>query len=586
MVGARRVRLPVAHPLEVGRAPDPGGEMTHNRSFRGFRPSTSGEHPVGRLVVATTFLVAFIAACAPPESDAPDLIFTRGVIYPLGPTDTPVSALAVKGGEISATGTDTEIRSLAGPRTQQMDLQGEVAFPGFHDLWVDPEALGRWDEHPLDLRLASSREEIQAILRNAAAARPEAGWLVGWGWEESAWPDPSLPSRATLDAVTERPVVLYRRVGRIAWANTAGLQEAGINAQTPDVDDGRIVRGPDGEPTGLLEGRAIALIENAVPGPDDSRRREWITAGLQRLAAAGFTSVTTPPVDAATARLYADLARRELLSVRVHLRWEPADVGAVELPDRDLLDADSVGLDVDGPFGPRLAALSEPYADAPDTSGLLVADRDAVEAAADAAATAGLRLDLQSRGDRAVRLALDVLRSGDMLVGMDLPPEDAVPALTGTGVGVAIAPSRFAHDVYWLEERLGLERAGGAHPWRALVAAGIPWRMASIAPSHGLSPLSMVMATARRTDADGYPAGGWHPEHAVGRAFALRALAASPVDGSGLAAGAPADLVVWSEDLLQVDDETLLRAQPLVTLVGGRVAFSRALVDLPMAEGR
>ena len=57
-------------------------------------------------------------------------------------------------------------------------------------------------------------------------------------------------------------------------------------------------------------------------------------------------------------------------------------------------------------------------------------------------------------------------------------------------------------------------------------------------------------------------------------------LASAPV----LSSGAPADLVVWSENPLapEATDETLQRAEVLLTIVAGRVVYSRALVDLPM----
>lgn len=562
----------------------------HRLSNRSAPPrassGASGHAAIAAAVRGTGILVLAAVACTTPGSDAPDLIFTGGLVYPLGPSDAPLTALAVRGGEIVAAGSDAEIRALAGTRTQEMELEEATVLPGFHDLWVDPEALGRWDEHPLDLRLASTREEVQAILRNAAAVGPDTGWMVGWGWEESDWPDPTPPSRATLDGATERPVVLYRRTGAVGWLNTAGLREAGIDADTPEPDGGRILRDPDGSPTGILVGAALDLVERAVPAPEEPRRREWIAAGLQKLAAAGFTSVATPPVSATTAGLYGDLARRGLLPARVNLRVRPDAVGAVDPPARELLHVVAAGIDLDGPFGPRLGALSDPYADAPDERGLLTADRQAVQAAAETATSAGLELHLQARGDRAVQLALDTLGQGGVLVGMDLPPEDVVSSLTAAGLRVAVAPGRFAHEIYWLEERIGPERAARAHPWRSLVAAGVPWGMASLAPSYPLRPLAMVLAVTRRTDADGYPAGGWHPEHAVGRSFALRALAASPVDGPGLTPGRPADLVVWSENPMEADDEILLRSQPLVTVVAGRVAFSRALVDLPMAQDR
>ena len=118
--------------------------------------------PVAALLVA----VAAAAACAPPASDDPDLILTGGVIYPLDASDEPVPALAIRGALVLALGDNDEILQLAGRYTQQMNLRDSVVLPGTYDAWIDLEALGRWSSAALDVRLASSIEEVQAMVRN------------------------------------------------------------------------------------------------------------------------------------------------------------------------------------------------------------------------------------------------------------------------------------------------------------------------------------------------------------------------------------------------------------------------------------
>jgi hypothetical protein len=145
---------------------------------------------------------------------------------------------------------------------------------------------------------------------------------------------------------------------------------------------------------------------------------------------------------------------------------------------------------------------------------------------------------------------------------------------------------RFSHDLYWLEQRLGPARVQLSHRWREMVSSGVHWAIASDAPAYPLSPFEGILALTTRRNVEGYPASGWYPDQAIGRSLSLRAtvgprgLASEPV----LSAGAPADLVVWSENPLapEANDETLQRAEVLLTIVAGRVVYSRALVDLPM----
>jgi predicted amidohydrolase YtcJ len=555
-----------------------------------------GIRGLAKTVLAAWLLAALPQACAAPASDAPELILTGGQIYPLGADDQPVAALAIHGDTILALGDDRDVLALAGPYTQQMRLEDSVVLPGAADAWIDLETLGRWDESSLDLRLASTVEEVQAMVRNAAgASRTPDGWLVGWGWSENEWPRAALPRRQDLDATgVEAPIVLWRRAGRLAWLNSAALARL---APLPDEGPpgGRIGRDAEGNPDGILAGTAVDLLGAVVADPDPAARREWIAAGLRHAAASGLTRVATSPVDAAVVTHLLDLEARGLLPVRTDVRLRPAAVAGVggrrisrRLAESRLVRLAAVGLRLDGPLSARLAALAAPYEGSAGDTGLLMVDAAEITAAMEIARSGGLPLHLQASGDRAIATALAALGPapppGTMFIGFDLPPEGGIAAAAAAGAGVAIAAARFAEDIYSLDRLLGPQRAERAHPWAALAAAGVPLTFASDAPSHGLRPLAAVAAAISRQDADGYPAGGWHPEQALERSLLVRGMVGAP-HGRRLAAlqvGSPADVTVWSEDPVAGTAQGLLRGEALLTIVAGRVAFSRPLVQLEM----
>ena len=138
----------------------------------------------------------------------------------------------------------------------------------------------------------------------------------------------------------------------------------------------------------------------------------------------------------------------------------------------------------------------------------------------------------------------------------------------------------------------GPERTAALFPWRELVDAGT-W--ISAGTDHPIGPLSPLRAvhgmTTRRT-----PAGVLGPEHAIGRAEALRlytvagagflsgaAPSGSAPSGSAsgaaagtLVPGAPADLACYPADPFSCPDEELLSLSPAATVVGGRVAYTTA----------
>ena len=68
-------------------------------------------------------------------------------------------------------------------------------------------------------------------------------------------------------AVTpDTPVWFMRHDAHMGFANSAALQLAGVSAATPDPPGGTILRGADGEPTGLLTDSAMQLVAGAGHG--------------------------------------------------------------------------------------------------------------------------------------------------------------------------------------------------------------------------------------------------------------------------------------------------------------------------------
>jgi len=241
----------------------------------------------------------------------------------------------------------------------------------------------------------------------------------------------------------------------------------------------------------------------------------------------------------------------------------------------------AVGARLDGPLSSRLAVINEPYQGG--TPSPAPALESALQDALDASRDAGLPLHLHASGDLAIGLALTALDEGrapgGALIGFDLLPPEGLQDLSG--LWVALAAGRFARDIYWLDRVLGPQRAQRAHAWSDLADAGVSFSFASDAPAYPARPLAALAAALTRQDAEGYPAGGWNLAQSLPQGRLVRALMG---DSQGFAPGAPADLVVWSEDPVTGSPDALRRAAALLTIVAGRVAYSRALVELPMGS--
>jgi predicted amidohydrolase YtcJ len=136
-------------------------------------------------------------------------------------------------------------------------------------------------------------------------------------------------------------------------------------------------------------------------------------------------------------------------------------------------------------------------------------------------------------------------------------------------------------DAPFVVKRLGEHRARtGAYAWRSLLDSGARIANGTDTPVEEADPLPCLYAsiTRKRTDT-GLE---FYPEQSMTRKEALlsytlwNAYAAFEENEKGsLTPGKLADIVVLSENLLECTPETLLKAEVLKTIVGGKVVFQR-----------
>lgn len=68
--------------------------------------------------------------------ELPDTILVNGHIFTATQARPYVDAIAIKGARILAVGTNQEISSTAGVKTQRIDLAGHLMIPGINDAHV------------------------------------------------------------------------------------------------------------------------------------------------------------------------------------------------------------------------------------------------------------------------------------------------------------------------------------------------------------------------------------------------------------------------------------------------------------------
>jgi predicted amidohydrolase YtcJ len=574
---------------------------------------------------AQTSSIRFTYGATPSAVPAPllaDMVLYNGKIFLADSASTLVQAMAVRDGKVVAAGSDAEVRPLGGPGTRMVDLGGHLVTPGFNDAHIHiAEGGGALLE--ADLTGATSLAEIERRVREAASRTAPGEWVQGRGWDQTRLPAAELgpggwPTKEALDrAAPNNPVVLSRVDGHTSWANSAALRLAGITRATPNPPGGEIVRDPrTGEATGILrEGPARGLVTTRVPSPGPAQIRRQIEAAMRLAASTGVTSVQTDvspitsgsfdendPALPAAYRVFQELEREDSLTFRVYA-WVPLTREFIAAFSRLGIRAPygdawvRLGLVkgyTDGSLGSRSAYMLAPYSDAPDTRGLPQHSDAGLDSLVDAADAAGLQVILHAIGDAANRQALDAFehaaranpaheRRHRIEHAQVVAPAD-IPRFRQLGVIASMQPTHATSDMRWAEQRIGPDRLKGAYAWRSLLNAGATVVFGTDFPVEPIRPVEGVYSAVTRQSREepGTPPGGWMPGERLTREEAIRLYTAAPAFGEWqervkgtLRPGMLADFVIWSADLLTIPAPQILQAEPLMTVVGGRIVYQK-----------
>ena len=548
-------------------------------------------------------LVAPTSASAQSVAPAPaDTILRNGTVFTNDAAHPLAEAVAVRGSRIAAVGTSAEMQALVGPKTWDIDLRGGAVIPGLTDAHCHLLGLGL-SLRQVDLRGCASPKECAARLANVVTTLPADEWVLGRGWDQNLFADKAFPTHRALDAVSaSHPVALRRVDGHALWVNAEALRRAGITPSTKDPPGGRILRDPQGVPTGVLIDLAEELLTRVIPPPSDAELDRAILAAQSRVLAQGLTGVHEMGVDGRAVAAYRRLARTGQLQLRVTAYASGPDVlgdGASTPPDAALLapgpDAPSsetrfclrgIKLYADGALGSRGAALLAPYADDASNRGLVRTGREALVAGARKALATGFQLAVHAIGDAANRSVLEAYAAAGVPANARFRIEHAqivdvhdIPLFAQQGVIASMQPTHATSDMPWAERRLGKDRLAGAYAWRSFLAAGVHVPFGSDFPVESSDPRLGLFAAITRTDAEGNPPGGWRPEQRVTLEEAVRAFSAEAAYAAFQEAwrgharvGEVADLTVFRRPLAG-DPKAILSDDVLLTVIHGSVAF-------------
>lgn len=537
-------------------------------------------------------LATALAAASFASAHAGDILIHGGPIH-TGVDAAPIAeAVLIRDDRILFVGPLATARAKAAKDVRDLDLKGAAAYPGFVDAHAHLTGIGL-RELTLNLDQVKSVAELVATVKAYAAAHPD-GAIYGRGWIETHWPEKRFPTKADLDAAAPgRIVVLGRSDGHASVASSAALAKAGITAATAPAG-GQILKGSDGAPDGMLIDHAQALVKDVIPPPDEALKREALRKAGALYASRGWTGLDNMSVMADDLALLRDEAAKGGFRIRVDNYMDPS--GAAEVlakgPATDatgLIRVRGIKLYMDGALGSRGAALLEPYSDA-EGLGLQLTERDKGLTLMKQAKAVGAQVAMHAIGDRGNRMTLDWFQeslAGDTtarwrIEHAQIVADTDVPRFARLGVIASMQPSHAIGDLYFAPARLGKDRLHEGYRWKDFLKAGVVVAAGSDAPVEVGDPRIEFYAAVYRHGLDGFANADWHLEEAVSRAEALKMLTLAPAyavfrekELGTLEAGKKADVTAFDNDLMTIAPKAILTAQPVLTVVDGKVVFEK-----------
>jgi predicted amidohydrolase YtcJ len=544
-------------------------------------------------------------AQAPPA----DLVLTNGRIVTVDDARPEAEAIAISKNRIQAIGTAAEIKAMTGPNTQVIDLQGQLAIPGFIESHGHFTGVGG-AQLELNLMNVESWDKIVAMVAEAVSRAKPGQWIYGRGWHQEKWtnrPAPNVegfPTHASLDKVSpNNPVLLVHASGHAAFANGKAMELSGIRRPTESPAGGEILRDANGDATGLLRERAQGLIKRGAgapaPTPEETaaRDRQVLELASQEVLSKGITTFEDAGSTLGTIDRMKELVDAGKMGVRlwVMVRQDNAII-APKLAQYKMLDYGDGHLTVraikkaiDGALGSRGAWLLAPYSDKPESSGLETTKVAEIDETARIAMQSGFQLCVHAIGDRANRETLSIFerafKANPAKKDLRWRVEHAqhisaadIPRFGKLGVIASMQGIHCTSDAPYVLERLGAARAQeGAYVWQKLMKTGALIANGTDAPVEDVDPIPNYYASVSRKLKDGKV---FFPDQRMSRMEALKsytingAYAAFEEDNRGsLKVGKYADITVLSKDILKVPEDEIPTAKVVYTIVGGKVLY-------------
>ena len=571
--------------------------------------------PIKRSVALVCFLVIasgleLEAKSSITGDQSADVIFIGDHIITVDSASVEVTAVAVAGQEIIATGSAEEILKLKKSSTRVIELGENALVPGFIDAHGHMTAVAKLTEvidlAPPPVGHVKSIDDIVTLVESTIEQQqlPPGTWVLGFGYDDSLLKERRHPNRNDLDqASLDHPIMLTHASGHLATVNSAALKESSIDKYTKNPPGGVIRRISDtGEPNGVMEETAMGLFPRNMLTPiEDSKFENLVRQAIQRYVSYGITTIQDGGAN-----------MPDIEKLRVVAKNKPYIADVVVFPwsnyfdDNQLLSIEAessythglrlggVKFGLDGSPQGRTAFLSEPYNEGPpgtasDYRAYPIFPAEQFNPKIAQLLERGIPTLVHANGDGAIDMLIDGVATAlenkeisdhrTVIIHAQLMRRDQLKQTKKLG----LIPSYFsAHPFFWGDwhrRSFGEERAAFISPAAETARMRIPFTIHNDAPIVPPDMMRLMWVAVNRKTRSDFVLG---PDQRLTPMQALYAITLGAAyqyfeeDKKGsITPGKQADLVILERNPLLSNPDTIKDIAIMETFARGQSVFKR-----------
>ena len=547
-----------------------------------------------------------------------DTIYTNGKIYTVNEAQPWAEAVAIKDGKFVAVGSNADVKTMAGEKTEVVDLRGQFVMPGIVDMHAHPFSGIEMGTGGINLTEPGNPEAILATVKEYIAAHPDKPVFMGGNWNIGGIFKNDSPDKKLLDAIGPNTAIfLLSQSGHSAWVNSKALELAGIDENFKNEGAYIFDRYPGtNEPSGTVRESAMMLIVSALGYISPEEFKPFIGPELARYSRYGITAIQPAEGSKTWLRAAAALEKEGKLNVRLFpaLDWLTSQLRALNDEDTlafindwkgyqtDLIRPHYVKIFADGAADTHTLLMKQPYADSPGNRGSMYLPLEKYREAILAFHSKGISVHVHAMGDATAANIIGIFEEAEQKfpdsqgvlhlghsTSVDNEELDRLAALKTATMNFSpmLAVGHPQMDLF-LKTPLGEERHQQMFPVKAAMEKGLKVGFGSDFPS-SLIPnpdaffYMQGWVTRQFPGTDEY--GTVNAAQAISVAQAIRGFTLGGAEALGydyakqfgsIEVGKSADMVIMDENLLEIPANEIYLTTVEQTIFQGRVVFDRA----------